>query len=304
MEQYTINRETNVKLPIVVTSDEAFLPHHHSMFRIIFIKEGTGIININGKSTVFMAPSIFCLNENEIVTLEKGCNLKVEAIFFKPQIINSILTIDNINKSSESLTMSEIQDYFYIQPFIYRVSNFTGNFEIGIIMAKRLNNIFELLETEITKFDNLYWACRTRSFFLEILFLIQYAFTDSKVESNMQLSYKSSDINEIILYLHTNYDKKITIKQLTDIFHVNRTTLSNNFSHATGMSLIDYIVKLRIKVASVLLRDTHLTISEVAYRVGFNNNTYFLRTYRKYVGCTPSEYRKKSDSLNLELGTS
>ena len=106
MEQYTINRETNVKLPIVVTSDEAFLPHHHSMFRIIFIKEGTGIININGKLTVFMAPSIFCLNDNEIVTLEKGYKLKVEAIFFKPQIINSILTIDTIKNIYDDLSKS------------------------------------------------------------------------------------------------------------------------------------------------------------------------------------------------------
>ncbi|MGH4124619.1 MAG: helix-turn-helix transcriptional regulator [Clostridium sp.] len=297
MEQYTINIETNVALPIVITSDEAFLPEHYSMFRIIFIEEGTGIININEKSTVFMAPSIFCLNENEIVALEKECKLKVQAIFFKPQIINSILTIDNIKKSLETLTMSEIQDYFYILPFICRVNNFTGNFEIGTVMAKKISHLFELLKAEIIRIDNLYWACRTRSFFLEILFLIQYSYTDSKVESNMQLSYKSSDINDIILYLHTNYDKKITIKQLTDIFHINRTTLSNNFSHATGMSIIDYLVKLRIKVASMLLRDTHLTISEVAYKSGFNNNTYFLRTYRNYVGCTPSEYRKKADSL-------
>lgn len=297
MEQYTVNKETNVALPIVITSDEAFLPKHNSMFRIIFIEEGTGIININGKSIVFMAPSIFCLNENEIVMLEKGCNLKVDEILFKPEIINNILTIDNIKNSIDDLTMSEIQDHFYIKPFIFRANNFIGYFEIGTLMAKRISHLFKLLKTEIIRFDNMYWACRTRSFFLEILFLIQYAYTDDNVESNMQLSYKSSDLNDIILYLHTNYNKKITIKQLTDIFHINRTTLSNKFSNATGMSIIDYLVKLRIKVASMLLRDTHLSISEVAYRAGFNNNTYFLRTYRKYVGCTPSEYRKRADSL-------
>jgi len=88
-----------------------------------------------------------------------------------------------------------------------------------------------------------------------------------------------------------------SITQLTNVFHINRTTLSNKFIEATGMSIIDYLVKLRIKVASMLLRDTHLSISEVGYRVGFNSNTYFLRTYRKYVGCTPFEYRKKADSL-------
>lgn len=293
MEQYTINKATNVALPIVITSEEAFIPHHNSMFRIIFIEEGTGIISINGKSTVFMAPSIFCLNEDEIVTLQKECNLKVQGIFFKPEIINSILTIDNIKDCFENLTISEIQDQFYIQPFIYRVNNFMGYFEIGSLMANRISHIFELLKAEIVRLDNLYWACRIRSFFLEILFLIQYAYTDSKVELNMQLTYKSSEINDIILYLHTNYDKKITITQLTYIFHINRTTLSNKFSQATGMSIIDYIVKLRIKIASMLLRDTHLAISEVGYRVGFKNNSYFLRTFRKYVGYTPSEYRKK-----------
>ena len=297
MEQYTINKETNVALPIVITSEEAFLAQNYSMYRIIFIEEGTGIIRINEKSIVFMAPSIFCLNANEFVTLEREYNLKVQAIFFKSEIINSILTTDNINKSLNNLTISEIQDYFYIQPFIQRVNNFTGNFQIGTLMATRTNHLFQLLKIEISRYDNLYWACRTRSFFLEILFLIQYEYTGSKVEPNMQLTYKSSDMNDIILFLHTNYEKKITITQLTNVFHINRTTLSNKFIEATGMSIIDYLVKLRIKVASMLLRDTHLSISEVGYRVGFNSNTYFLRTYRKYVGCTPFEYRKKADSL-------
>ncbi len=297
MDQYTINKITNVSLPILITSDEAFSTLPHSMFRIIYIEEGTGIININDTSTVFMAPSLFCLNESESITLEKGCNLKVQAIFFKLELINSNLTLDYINKGLNNLKLSEFQDYFYIQPFIHRSNKFTGYFEIGTIMSKRISHLFKLLKTEVSNFDRPYWPCRTRSFFLEILFLIQYSYTDPEVESNINLSYKSSDLNELILYLHTNYDKKVTIKQLTNIFHINRTTLSNKFSATTGMSIIDYLVKLRIKVASMLLRDTHLSISEVACRVGFNNNTYFLRTYKKHVGCSPSEYRKKADSL-------
>jgi YesN/AraC family two-component response regulator len=297
MELYSINKETNIALPIAIISDQAFSPLHYSMFRIIFIEEGTGIININGKSTVFMSPSLFCLNESEVVTLEKGCNLKAQEIFFKPELINNTLTLEYIKTGLNNLTISEYQDYFYIQPFVSRDNSFTGNFEIGTIMTKRISHLFQLLKTEVTNFSSLYWPCRTRSFFLEILFLIQYTYTDPKVESSMQLSYNSPDLNEMILYLHTNYYKKITIKQLTDLFHINRTTLSNKFSTATGMSIIDYLVNLRIKVASMLLRDTHLSISEVACRVGFNNNTYFLRTYKKHVGCSPSEYRKKADSL-------
>jgi len=59
------------------------------------------------------------------------------------------------------------------------------------------------------------------------------------------------------------------------------------------MSTMEYLIRLRVKMAAIILRDTDLPISEIAYRVGFNDITHFGRMFRKRVGYSPSEYRKK-----------
>jgi AraC family L-rhamnose operon regulatory protein RhaS len=93
--------------------------------------------------------------------------------------------------------------------------------------------------------------------------------------------------------LHTNYQNKITIEDLTQTFHINRTTLSEKFRASTGMSIKDYLIKLRIKLSAVMLRDTLLPISEIMTRVGFNEAHHFSRMFKRHMDCLPSDYRKE-----------
>jgi AraC family L-rhamnose operon regulatory protein RhaS len=58
------------------------------------------------------------------------------------------------------------------------------------------------------------------------------------------------------------------------------------------MCIKDYLIKLRIKVSSVMLRDTALPVSEIMYRSGFNEINHFDRMFKKYMNCSPSDYRK------------
>jgi AraC family L-rhamnose operon regulatory protein RhaS len=97
----------------------------------------------------------------------------------------------------------------------------------------------------------------------------------------------------IILYLHAHYHEKITIPALTRAFHTNRTTLTERFRRATKMPIMAYLAHLRMRQASLLLRDTVLPVSEVMLRVGYQDSTHFWRTFRKHIGLSPSEYRDR-----------
>jgi AraC-like DNA-binding protein len=66
---------------------------------------------------------------------------------------------------------------------------------------------------------------------------------------------------------------------------------SASFKRYTGYSLIDYTNAKRIRLAAkLLLNAPNASISDIAIRVGFNNMSNFNRAFRKYIGCTPSEY--------------
>ncbi len=63
------------------------------------------------------------------------------------------------------------------------------------------------------------------------------------------------------------------------------------FRRETGIAFHDYVHELRVRYAKALLADRQLTVTEVAYRVGFNDLSHFDRTFRRLVGASPTEYR-------------
>jgi YesN/AraC family two-component response regulator len=64
------------------------------------------------------------------------------------------------------------------------------------------------------------------------------------------------------------------------------------FKKAVGISIVEYVNKLRVKVACMLLKDTALPTFDIMERVGFNDVSYWGRTFKELMGLTPSEYRK------------
>ncbi len=293
MTLYSKHSVTNIAIPLHVKLNDIFSAKNHSMFRIVLVESGTGILKVNNRSFVFMSPSIFCLNERDIISLEKECDVKLHAIYFDPTIIDSSFTLEQVYNLKDFNKFTHYQDYFYLEPFIYRTEIINPYIEIGLSMYKRMSQLYKMLYEEINPCTGEYWVCRSRSFFLEILFLIQYVHTNLKTDEKIQLPNTSKDLNEVLLYLHTNYQNKITIEDLTQAFHMNRTTLSERFRASTGMSIKDYLIKLRIKLSAVMLRDTLLPISEIMTRVGFNEAHHFSRMFSKYMDCLPSDYRKE-----------
>lgn len=279
MTLYSKHSITNVAIPLYISLEDTFSNENNSMFRIILVEAGTGILKVNNYSFVFMSPSVFCLNEKDIALLEKECDVKAQVIYFDPTIINSSFTLEKVYNINNFDKFTNIQDYFYLNPFLNREEKTSFYFEMGLIMFKRISQLYKMLYEETNPCKGEYWVCRSRSFFLEILFLIQYIYTNFEEEDRFHLPKTSNDLNEIILYLHTNYQNKITIEDLTKTFHINRTTLSEKFRTSTGMSIKDYLIKLRIKLSAVMLRDTMLPISEIMYRVGFNETTHFCRMF-------------------------
>jgi len=293
MSLSTVNNETGRSIPIFITSKDPFSSNNHNMYRIIVIKSGAGIINLNNTSIVFMAPSILCLNEKDKIFLEKENSVDAEVIYFSPITIHNEFTLDNINNNSKELYQCHVRNFFLLLPFLERNNEFNGIIDMSYSSIKRLTNLADALTNETTTFENNFWPCRSRSFFLEILFLIQYLFTEYEEDKNISLVSTSSELNELLLYLHTNYANKITVKELEQRYNTNRTTLSQKFVSGTGFTIKNYLVQLRIKVSSMMLKDTLLPISEIAYRVGFNDTTHFTRTFKKHLDILPSEYRKK-----------
>lgn len=77
---------------------------------------------------------------------------------------------------------------------------------------------------------------------------------------------------------------------------IGRTRLFSQIKSITGMTPNDYILHLKMNKAIALLEESHLTIAEIAYQLGFSIPAYFSKCFKKQFGITPAEYRKTKDA--------
>lgn len=294
-----MDEKRNIGLPLYLEKNEGFNCTSHSMFRLIFIHEGTGILKMNDNRILFMAPTVLCLNEKDSLMVEEFHNVKAKTIYFNPVVVNNIFTLEKLKKLMEpinNLSQTEFADYCLLRPFLIGPDRCGEIIQIGITAGKRIAFFLDRLGNELEALDNNFWRCRSRSIIYEILSFLQYLYTETEIDNSYRVLKSESEIDKVILYIHANYDQKITLNQLTERFHINRTTLSEEFTKTTGLSVIDYLIKLRIKIASILLSQTDIPISEILYRTGFNDSTHFGRIFRKYTGFSPSQYRMNKSS--------
>ncbi|HIW31360.1 MAG TPA: AraC family transcriptional regulator, partial [Candidatus Paenibacillus intestinavium] len=98
-------------------------------------------------------------------------------------------------------------------------------------------------------------------------------------------------LNQIIDYIHANYDQDISLSELAEKFHMNYSYLSWYFKHRTNENMTAYINKLRIEKAKELLKYNEDTISQISMKIGFSEHNYFSKVFKKFTGMTPVEYR-------------
>ncbi|SEL94733.1 two-component system, response regulator YesN [Paenibacillus sp. cl141a] len=101
------------------------------------------------------------------------------------------------------------------------------------------------------------------------------------------------EINRLLDYIYHHYNQNITLKEMAALTHMDEQYLSGLFKKKIGESPIRFVQSVRVKQAEFYLRQTNLTVSEIGKKVGFANDNYFFRIFKRWTGVTPNDFRNK-----------
>ena len=100
-------------------------------------------------------------------------------------------------------------------------------------------------------------------------------------------------IKAIQLYIEENFEEKLSIEGLAKKFAVSNRNLIRRFKKATQNTPYEYIQRVKVEVAKKRFESSILNINQVMYTVGYNDEKAFRKTFKKYTGLSPLEYRRK-----------
>lgn len=107
-------------------------------------------------------------------------------------------------------------------------------------------------------------------------------------------------IKEMLTYIQANYDKELTIDEIAAVCAISTSECMRCFRATISTTPIAYLKSYRLQQAAIKLQSTNDKISTIAERCGFQEMSYFAKSFREIYGCTPSDYRKS----DLEAGAS
>ena len=162
------------------------------------------------------------------------------------------------------------------------------------LSKEALDDTYNIL-TEITRYQSFSDPneCLIRSNFAMVgIGILCHNYTNNTPNTDLPF-YEDVAMMKSISYIHERYFEKITIKDLTRISHISRSSYIKKFKEICRMSPSAYITKTRIESASAMLLNTTLSVSEIAVRTGFYDASHFIKTFESLYSMSPIEYRNQ-----------
>lgn len=124
-----------------------------------------------------------------------------------------------------------------------------------------------------------------------------------KINSSVYKDVLNVDINvettsnyvlDVIDFIKENYHQKVTLKNVSDVFHISSVFLNSKFKDETSHSFNEFLTRYRIIKALEMLQNDKVLIYEVAEEVGFSDYKYFSQVFKKYIGMSPKQFLSQS----------
>lgn len=124
----------------------------------------------------------------------------------------------------------------------------------------------------------------------------------SKPVLNQKKPYTESDqkVKAMIKYIQEHYADKLSVSDIASAAFVSERECFRLFRLKLHMTPLEYIKSVRIRQACIMLPDSSLTLSFIGQACGLGDSSYFGKTFREVMGCTPGEYRKNWQDLNIK----
>ena len=239
--------------------------HHHDYYELEIVAEGELLHECNGKSMILKRGDVYILSPNDVHRLVP---------FQKTKIYNICIYTEQCSKSLARLLLNE--EY----PRFGRVDD---------RVMQEISALHTSLQ-EVLNSARQYREARTSAL---TTLLASTLFEMTAAEISLQTDQSYSTIAKAMSFIEAHLANPIALEEVAAASGYSRTYFSRLFKEIVGINFKDYLEHKRIEMASNLLENEEMSITEIAYAVGFNSFSSFWRAFKKRKGVTPREWRTR-----------
>jgi AraC-like DNA-binding protein len=258
--------------------DFASVPTHwHDEMELIYVKKGKGTVTVDFHTYTVSAPSLVLILPGQLHAIEQyeHASMEYENIIFHPGML--------LPKNTDSTSSDFIQPLLRGQITVPTV--FTPDNPYYKDLAAPVDECDEICKSKPQGYELF-----IKSMLFRFLFVLDNHCRDLTQQPKSRKTFDKMKL--IIKYVENHYAEKITIAEIADVVGFSESHFMRYFKDMMNTSFIDYLKDYRLAIAARLLQSSESSILEISEEVGFENLSYFNRSFKKRYGMTPTQFRR------------
>ncbi|MBD5780220.1 AraC family transcriptional regulator [Pelagicoccus sp. NFK12] len=258
--------------------------HTHDFCELSLITKGSAMHWLEGAEFPVTTGDVFVLQGHQSHYYYDLQNLEMTNIMFDPELLNL-----------PEARLRKIPGYralFLLEPLFRKQHRFTSHLHLNRKALAHSERIALELDQELRRKLEGYEAAMFAKF-VELVVFLSRLYQDSG-STNAEALLR---VAKVIGCIEDDFAKQWKVEDFAAMAHMSRANFMRVFRTATGETPINYLLQLRIQKAMTLLMSTKLSVSEIAFEVGFNDSNYFTRQFKASQNMSPVAYRRSHSNV-------
>ncbi|MDO4336905.1 MAG: AraC family transcriptional regulator [Eubacteriales bacterium] len=265
--------------PCTIPTDFTFVPlHWQESMEIIYVKQGSGIVQVDLTSYTAQAGDIFFVLPGHLHGLRRVPKMRMEYenIIFDMNFLGS----DNVDLCSQK----------YLRPIINGTIQFPPRIGREHPLYAQVSSCLDASDRLCSLRPNGYELGVKGNLLVLFSILLQTAEDKDEYPADHKNMQK---LKTVLSRIEKDYNKKLTVNSIADECGYSPSHFMRWFKEATGTGFAGYLIEYRLNQAARALRSSNVSILEIAQQTGFDNLSNFNRLFKRRFEMTPSQFRRQ-----------
>lgn len=262
--------------------------HRHDFFELVYVISGAGMHRIDNNTYPIHTGDVYVISPDEphaYYPVDNG-ELRIVNLLFQPRILD-----ESLLNSTAHVGLTRL---LYLEPLFRAEARFTHRLNLEGVLAYRIEQMLADMQAEQEAKAPGY-ELMIKSSFCTLLVLLSRAYEQqlSRDGAGAEFSRRHAVVEAAMRYIEAHHTETVSLADVANHTAMSASRLAHLFKEHTHRSLITYLHEYRMNRVSTDLLGSDASVSELAQRMGYSDLRFFYRVFRRYRGCSPTEYRQR-----------
>lgn len=254
-----------------------FVHGHEDFFELVTVLDGSAEHIVDGERSAISKGDVFVIGNGISHGFDSPEDLRICNIMYRPEML--------FHGDSDIRQLPGFHALFLLEPYLSSTQHFQSRLRLTPAELARVLPIINAAEQEYTS-DHPGRKTMVLSLVRQLAVLL------SRLYDCPAKPREIAGIADAAAFLEAHYNENISVSDAAERSHYSQRHFIRLFTSVYGVTPQKYLLNVRLRHASALLRDSSLSVTETALRCGFSDSNYFSRIFRKYTGSSPSDFSR------------